>query len=167
VIYSALDDPEDRRHEVSMNITIRHALQSDIPAIIRFNSAIASETENKTLEPEAIKRGVSALFDDPGKGFYIVAEDGGTPVGCLLITYEWSDWRNSYFWWIQSVFVLPEYRRRGIYTMLHGFIEDVARGHADVRGIRLYVDKDNLRAQHVYRTLGMSPARYDMFEKEW
>ncbi len=150
-----------------MNSIIRYALPSDISAVVQFNAAMALETEGKTLDSETLERGVRALFDDPGKGFYVVAESGGIPVGCLLITYEWSDWRNGFFWWIQSVFVLPAYRRRGVYTLLHRFIEACARDHADVRGIRLYVDKDNVRARQVYEALGMTRARYDMFEMEW
>jgi GNAT superfamily N-acetyltransferase len=150
-----------------MNIIIRHASPSDIPAIVAFNSAMARETEGKTLDPETLGRGVGAAFDDSAKGSYFIAEDEGVPVGCLLITYEWSDWRNGYFWWIQSVFVQPAYRRQGVYTMLHRFVESTARQRADVRGIRLYVDRDNVRAQRVYQALGMTRARYDMYEAEW
>jgi ribosomal protein S18 acetylase RimI-like enzyme len=150
-----------------MNITIRHSLPSDIPSIVSFNIAMARETEEKELDTRTVERGVKAIFENSERGFYLLAEDDGAAAGCLLITNEWSDWRNGYFWWIQSVFVKPDYRRQGVYTRLHRFVETMARKQPAVRGIRLYVDKTNSRAQAVYRSLGMTPARYDLFEKEF
>lgn len=150
-----------------MHVTIRHSLPPDISAIVRFNSAMALETEGKTLDPDTIEHGVRAVFENSERGFYLIAEDEGAPVGCLLITTEWSDWRNGYFWWIQSVYVTSEYRRRGVYSRLHQFVEEMARKQRTVRGIRLYVDKDNERAKAVYHSLGMTQARYDMFEIEF
>lgn len=150
-----------------MSITIRHSLPSDIPAIVRFNRAMAFETEGKTLDAGTLEHGVRAVFENSERGFYIIAEDEGAAAGCLLITTEWSDWRNGYFWWIQSVYVTPDCRRKGVYTLLHRSVEKMARAQTTVRGIRLYVDKNNDRAQAVYRSLGMEQARYDLFEKEF
>lgn len=150
-----------------MTVSIRHSLPSDIPALVRFNSAMALETEGKILDAETIERGVKAVFENSERGIYLIAEDEGTAAGCLLITTEWSDWRNGYFWWIQSVYVAPGYRRQGVYTLLHRFAEKMARAQSTVRGIRLYVDKNNDRAQAVYQSLGMDQARYDLFEIEF
>ena len=161
------DASQDDRYYITMAITIRHSLPSDIPSIVGFNRAMARETEDKSLDAATLEHGVRAVFENSERGFYLIAEDDGAAIGCLLITTEWSDWRNGYFWWIQSVYVVPDYRRQGVYTLLHSFVEKVARTQSSVRGIRLYVDKNNDRAQAVYRSLGMSPARYDLFEKEF
>ena len=126
---------------------------------------MARETENKELIPEIILAGVNSLFENPSRGFYIVAEADAQVVACLLITTEWSDWRNGLFWWIQSVFVVPEYRRRGIYRRMYQFIKDQANGEPEVCGFRLYVEQENARAQATYVSLGMSPTPYHLFEE--
>jgi GNAT superfamily N-acetyltransferase len=147
-----------------MLIRIRTATRDDRDALVRFNAAMARETEGKALSVETLQRGVDAVFADANKGFYLIADSGDRPAGALLVTTEWSDWRNAYFWWIQSVYVLPEYRRQGIYTQLHRHVETMAASRPDVCGIRLYVDRDNARAKTTYERLGMKPARYDFYE---
>lgn len=148
------------------NIRIRLARQEDIPVLIRFNQAMAKETEDKNLSYDIIENGVKAVFKDPNKGFYVVAENDTKQIlGCLMITFEWSDWRNAWFWWIQSVYVAPEYRRHGVYRKLYEFIEEKARSESNICGFRLYVDTNNKVAQKVYEKLGMKQSNYLMFEK--
>ncbi|MGD1951307.1 MAG: GNAT family N-acetyltransferase [Leptolyngbyaceae cyanobacterium] len=147
------------------SINIRRAQLSDASAIANFNQAMAWETENKKLISEVILAGVTSLFENPSRGFYIVAEIDAKVVACLMITTEWSDWRNGLFWWVQSVFVLPDYRRRGIYRRMYQFIKDLANREPNVCGFRLYVEKDNVRAQSTYTTLGMSQSPYFLFEE--
>ena len=125
---------------------------------------MALETEGKILDEVTLKNGITAIFDSSEKGFYLVAEVDGNLVGSLLITYEWSDWRNGNLWWIQSVYVRPAYRRQGVYRALHYYVAEGARRQGDVCGLRLYVDKDNSVAQGVYSGLQMRPTNYDMYE---
>ncbi|MCH7736583.1 MAG: GNAT family N-acetyltransferase [Chloroflexi bacterium] len=125
---------------------------------------MAKETEGKILDIEVVRPGVEAVLTRNDLGFYLIAEHSGRPAGQLLITYEWSDWRNSFFWWIQSVYVVPEFRRLGVYKALHYYAAEDARRQGDVRGLRLYVDKDNTIAQGVYAGLRMRPTHYDMYE---
>ena len=145
-------------------MTIREARPDDVDVLVRFNAAMAQETEGKSLDVERLTAGVGAVFEAPEKGFYLVAEVKGSVVGSLLITYEWSDWRNATFWWIQSVYVKPDWRRRGIYRAMHDWVYDAARSRSNVCGIRLYVDLDNEIAQNTYANLGMVRAHYDLFE---
>jgi GNAT superfamily N-acetyltransferase len=145
---------------------IRIATAPDAVELIRFNQAMALETEGKTLSAEVLSPGVEAVFADPQKGFYVVANDNGTIVGGLLITYEWSDWRNKWFWWIQSVYILPEARGIGLYSRLYQFVKQLAEQRGDVCGFRLYVEKENTHAQAVYEKLGMNNSHYLMFEEE-
>jgi GNAT superfamily N-acetyltransferase len=147
-----------------MTIEIRQATIADRDELVRFNEAMARETEGKALDRGQLARGVDAVLGDSSKGFYLVATNEGRVAGGLLITTEWSDWRNAYFWWIQSVFVEPAYRRKGVYTQLHRWVEETARSRRDVCGLRLYVDRDNARAQATYESLGMTRARYDFYE---
>ena len=125
---------------------------------------MALETEGKTLDEPLIREGVDAVFADAGKGFYLVAETEGRVVGSLLITYEWSEWRNATFWWIQSVFVDADYRRRGAYTALHDYVLTQARESEDICGVRLYVERSNHIAQRTYKSLGMDHSHYDLYE---
>ena len=111
-----------------------------------------------------MRAGVTALFDNPDLGFYLVAEASGQAIGQLSITKEWSDWRNSNFWWIQSVYVMADYRRRGVYRAMHNHVLAEARSRADVCGLRLYVDRDNKVAQKVYACLDMQRSHYDLME---
>ncbi|GAB4172570.1 MAG: GNAT family N-acetyltransferase [Calditrichia bacterium] len=146
-------------------MNVRKATDQDIPTIVRFNAAMAQETEQLILNQEILTNGVLRLFRQPEYGFYIVAESGGEVVGCLMITYEWSDWRNGLFWWIQSVYVKPEWRRKKVYSSMINKIKEMAGEDKDVIGFRLYVDKDNKVAQQTYRNQGMSPCHYLMFEE--
>lgn len=133
--------------------------------IAKFNEAMAKETEGKILLPHVVLAGVNHLLKNPSQGFYIVAEVDSKVVGCLMITKEWSDWRNGVFWWIQSVFVEKEYRRRGIYRRMYEFIKELAHAQEDVCGFRLYVERDNTIAQQTYSALGMTPLPYLMYEE--
>ena len=149
-----------------MSITIRIATRDDIAHIAQWNSAMAWETERKTLEPAVIERGVTAVFDEPRRGFYLVAERAGEPAGCLLITYEWSDWRAGDFWWIQSVYVVESARREGVFRQLYEDAKQRAMQSGAV-GLRLYVETENERAQRTYAGLGMERCHYFMYEAEF
>ena len=144
---------------------IRFAEKADGQAMVEFNQAMALETEGKRLDSQVLSNGVSAVFDDDKKGFYVVAEDDGKIVGGLMVTFEWSDWRNGWFWWIQSVYILPEYRGKRIYSFLYDFVKNEAQKQGNVCGFRLYVEKENERAQKVYEKLGMESSHYLMYEE--
>src|ERR687892_594084 len=143
---------------------IRRATPADLESIIGFNAAMARETEGKVLEPSRLLDGVKAVLQREDLGFYLMAEVDGQAVGQLLVTTEWSDWRNAFFWWVQSVYVRPDYRRMGVYRALDQEVRVEAGRRGNVCGIRLYVDGENLTAQQVYRRLGMSQSRYHMYE---
>jgi ribosomal protein S18 acetylase RimI-like enzyme len=148
-----------------MSILIRKAERKDASVIAKYNIAMALETEDKILDPELVNKGVLGLFDRPQAGFYIVAEVDDEIAGCLMITTEWSDWRNGMFWWVQSVYVAPDFRRQGLYSTLYLSIKEMAKDESDVCGFRLYVDKDNTPAQKTYEKLGMIPLHYLMYEE--
>ena len=145
-------------------IKVRQALAAEARRITDFNRAMAMETEGLALKETTVMAGVQALMAHPERGFYLVAEADGVVAGCVLITYEWSDWRNKMFWWIQSVFVKPEYRGRGVYSALYEKVEALAASAGNVCGFRLYVHKGNARAQEVYRSLGMEETPYLVYE---
>ena len=149
-----------------MSIHIRPATRADAANIAAWNTAMAWETERKALDAATIARGVDAVFDEPRRGFYLVAERRGEPVGCLLITYEWSDWRAGDFWWIQSVYVVESARREGVFRTLY---EDARQraSQAGAVGLRLYVETENERAQRTYAGLGMERCHYFMYEAEF
>ena len=147
-----------------MTLTIRRATPADAPVLVAFNAAIAWETEHKRLDPAVLAAGVGAVLADPARGFYTVAERGGEVVGQMMITYEWSDWRNGWFWWIQSVYVAEIARRGGVFRALYRAIERQAAADPSVIGLRLYFETDNARAQATYRALGMSDTAYGMME---
>ena len=126
---------------------------------------MAEETENKTLDRRVLAAGVEAVLNDRSKGFYLLAESDGRPSGGLLITTEWSDWRNARFWWIQSVYVEKDFRRRGLYTELHRAVEEMANSDGQICGLRLYTDRENRSAMSAYRKLGMTASKYVLFEK--
>jgi ribosomal protein S18 acetylase RimI-like enzyme len=153
--------------ETQLKITVRAAEPSDAPIIVEFNQRMAEETEGKRLETEVLSAGVAAVFADRERGFYVVAENEFKEVvGCLLVTFEWSDWRNRLFWWIQSVYVRADYRGRGIYRRLYLRIKEMAReNETPVCGFRLYVEKENETAQKVYERLGMRETVYKMYEE--
>ena len=143
---------------------IRAALSGDAPAIVDFQLRMARETEDLELDRGTVTRGVEAVFADPAKGAYWIAERGGRLAGCLLTTFEWSDWRNGTVLWIQSLYVLPEERGRGIYRALYEHLKRRVEADPGLKGIRLYVDRRNAVAQRVYARLGMTREHYDLFE---
>jgi ribosomal protein S18 acetylase RimI-like enzyme len=147
-------------------VKIRVAERGDAAALVEFNQAMALETEGKTLDPAKISAGVDAVFEDDKKGFYVVAESANGIVGGLMVTYEWSDWRNGWFWWIQSVYILPEGRGQGLYSRMYEFVQQKAAEQGNVCGFRLYVEHGNLHAQKVYEKLGMNSSHYLMYESE-
>lgn len=151
------------------DLRVRLATGEDSDAFVRFNRAMAMETENKHLDEAIVVPGVRAVFEDSARGFYVVAENANDIVAALMVTFEWSDWRNATFWWIQSVYVTPEFRRRGLYRRLYDFVRERARSEGGVCGFRLYVEKSNLAAQRVYESLGMLASDYLMYEEtdEW
>jgi GNAT superfamily N-acetyltransferase len=146
-------------------IQVRIAESTDIETIAELNTAMAWETEQKRLNPATIRRGIRAVLDDSDYGFYVVAEQNDQVVGCLMITYEWSDWRSGRFWWIQSLYVRPDSRRHGVFKRLHDFVKAQALQHAEVCGLRLYVEQSNQVAQQAYRQIGMLPTTYQMYEE--
>jgi ribosomal protein S18 acetylase RimI-like enzyme len=145
-------------------IEIRPALPRDAEAIVGFQIQMALETEELELDLHTVTRGVQAVLDDSTKGQYWVAECAGRLVGSLMTTYEWSDWRDGTVLWVQSVYVDPTLRGRGIYRRLYEYLRDRVLASPDLRGIRLYVDRRNLAAQRIYERLGMSREHYEMFE---
>ena len=144
---------------------IRSACTDDISDIAQFNIAMAQETEERQLDPETIQSGVSSVIQNHAHGFYLIAERDQVAIGSLLITFEWSDWRNGTLWWIQSVYVKPEHRRTGVFKALYDAVIARARAAKSVRGIRLYVEQENLDAQSVYQKLSMQKTPYQMFER--
>jgi GNAT superfamily N-acetyltransferase len=147
-----------------MAVHYRDAVRTDVSDIVDFQVAMAQETEDFALDPVICRRGVEAVFERPSLGRYFVAEQDGRVVASLLITYEWSDWRNGNVWWIQSVYVRPEARRQRIYNGLYEHVRALIQDDDSVRGIRLYVDRRNTPAQEVYRRCGMNGDHYLVFE---
>lgn len=145
-------------------ILVRRAEPNDALLITGFQVDMALETEGKALDESLVSSGAQAIFANPEKGFYLVAEMDGNVVGSLLITYEWSDWRNATFWWIQSVFVDANYRRRGVYTAMHNYVLREAERNDEICGVRLYVERNNHIAQQTYKSLGMAHSHYDLYE---
>jgi ribosomal protein S18 acetylase RimI-like enzyme len=178
----------------AVDIRIRRATRADLPLIVRYNCLMATETERIALDVDDVTAGVRAVLDDTGRGFYLVAEalvtspgegevismdDDGEPVtisspppptwipvGQLLVTYEWSDWRCGDFWWIQSVYVDPHHRRQGVFRTLFDHVRRESEERVDVVGLRLYTEKGNARAQATYESLGMQGERYVIYEME-
>lgn len=146
-------------------LSIRRGRPEDATVLAGFNCAMAAETEGLELLPDVITAGVAAILADPGRGFYLVAELAGEIVGALMVTSEWSDWRNGFFWWIQSVYVRPEHRRCGVYRSLHEHLRQLASSDPCVCGLRLYVERENKRAQATYSRLGMQETHYLLYEE--
>jgi GNAT superfamily N-acetyltransferase len=144
-------------------IQIRKARPSDAPSIIDFQLKMAWETEKIKLVPEIVTKGVDAVFHDQSRGQYYVAESDGKVVASLLITNEWSDWRNCSVWWFQSVYVVLEFRRQGVFRKMYRHIRELAE-EQDIAGLRLYVETKNLKAQKTYEALGMSSEHYAFYE---
>ena len=148
----------------STSILIRPATKADVTVLADFNMRIAKETENLALDPNVITAGVAAIFQKEERGAYFVAEVAGQVAGCLMITHEWSDWRNGDIWWIQSVYVHPDFRRRGVFSALYRHVEKAARAAGAV-GIRLYMEEANKAAQATYERLGMKLGHYRVLEQ--
>ena len=144
---------------------IRRATGRDAATLIAFNCAMAHETEGKLLMPKVIGAGVRHLLLHPEQGFYLVAESGREVIAGLMVTTEWSDWRNGEFWWIQSVYVRAEHRRQGVYRRLYRFVQALAAKKRGVCGFRLYVEQSNRRAQATYRAAGMQRTHYLLYEQ--
>ena len=154
-------------NESMSDVLVRDATRADVPFLANCNIAMAFESEGKHLDRDVLTRGIVAVFDHPERGFYVVAESAGQPVGSLLITHEWSDWRNGGWWWIQSVYVTPDARRGGVFTAMYREVETRARAGTGVIGLRLYVEKENSRAKATYSALGMEPAYYSLYQRSW
>lgn len=150
----------------SVPVCVRPARSDDRDTLTDFNIRLARESEDLCLDPATLRSGVERVLSDPTRGCYFVAEADGAVVGQTLITCEWSDWRNAWFWWIQSVYVHPDYRRHGVFRALYHFIADRARQAGDVCGLRLYVEQHNKRAMQTYERLGMRAAGYVLYESD-
>lgn len=157
------------RSDLSMttDIIIRAATLSDLAFIIESNAAMAWETEFKTLDKDVLRKGVEKVLNEPRRGFYRVAERKGVAVGCLMVTYEWSDWRDGDWWWLQSVYVIPAARRSGVFRTLYRDTECLARDTDGVVGLRLYVEKENRVAKRTYVSLGMRDSGYKLLQSGW
>jgi GNAT superfamily N-acetyltransferase len=154
-----------QRSATAPQLRIRLGSAADLAFLAANHRAMAWETERKRLDPAVARRGTGALLRDPGRGFYLVADVDGRPAGQLLVTHEWSDWRDGDFWWIQSVFVRPAFRGRGVYGALHETVLALARRAPDVCGVRLYTTGTNRRAQRIYERLGMERTPYVVYEQ--
>ena len=150
-----------------MAIPVRLARSEDVAVLVAFQQAMATETEDKGLDPVRLKQGIEYLLEHPQEGYYLVADVEGQAVGSLMVTFEWSDWRNGRVWWIQSVYVAQTHRRRGIYAALHAEICRRAKQDPQACGIRLYVENENTGAQQTYLALGMAETHYRIFEEEF
>jgi len=148
-----------------MSVTIRRATLDDAPVICDFNRRLALESEGKTLDPAVLGAGVAALLNDPARGVYFVAQNGGQVVGQIMMTPEWSDCRNAWMWWIESVYVRSDVRRQGVFRALYDHIYRTASADLSVVGLRLYVEQNNHAAQQTYRRLGMEPMNFFLFHK--
>jgi len=147
-----------------MKLLVREAKKGDICKIVEFQMAMAMETESLELDRDVLSLGVNAVLEDPSKARYFMAEEDGNSIGMLMITLEWSDWRNGWVWWIQSVYTSPECRGKGVYKLLYRHIKSLVERSDNIRGIRLYVDKRNVTAQKVYKALEMNGDHYTTYE---
>jgi GNAT superfamily N-acetyltransferase len=148
-----------------MPLTVRRGTAVDAPTIVEFNRRLAEESEGKTLDMKVLAAGVASVLADPHKGPYFLAEDNGEILGQMQVTYEFSDWRNGWFWWIQGVYVRPEARRRGVFRALYEHVADTAKNDPEVIGLRLYVESDNKLAHETYLRLGMEWTDYLLMER--
>ena len=148
---------------------VRLAESRDLESLVTFNLALARETEGRQLDRALLQAGVESLLVDSAKGFYVVMEHlpSGRTIGQLLITFEWSDWRNAVFWWLQSVYVQKEWRRHGVFKQLYDHVLREGKRQGNVAGIRLYVEQDNAVAQGVYAHVGLSASPYKVLETDF
>jgi GNAT superfamily N-acetyltransferase len=151
--------------EEETEILVRRATLAEAATLAEFNMAMAGETEARVLDRDTLTAGVHHLFHDEQRGFYLVAELSNQVRGALLITYEWSDWRNGLFWWIQSVYVDPQARRQGVFTALYRQVKQMAQDDSSVCGLRLYMEQNNATARSVYTGVGMTETPYQVYEE--
>ncbi len=149
---------------MSIPPTVRRGAAADCETLAGFNRAMARESEGVEISREVAESGIAGLLARPDHGFYLVAERDGKVIGSLMVTPEWSDWRSGFFWWVQSVYVRPEHRRRGVYRALYEHVLEEARGTEGVCGVRLYVERENTGARRVYERLGMHETPYRLYE---
>lgn len=148
-------------------IRVRPARQADVSLMARWAEAMALESEDRQLDSATVRRGIQMAVDDVQRGRYFIAETAsGEPIGTLMLTWEWSDWRNAWWWWIQSVYVVVEHRRRGVYRAMYAHVLALAEADAAVCGLRLYVERENVNARRTYEFLGMQDSGYRMYEKD-
>ena len=147
-----------------MSITIRKAVLSDLPVLITLQQKLAFETEGVQLDPGILEKGLKAMFQDHNKGYYSLAELNNEIVGCFMLTHEWSDWRNGRAYWLQSVYVVESYRKHGVFKSMFSYVQQLISSDSQAVGLRLYVDRSNVRAQQVYKAIGMNGDHYMMFE---
>ena len=150
---------------MASGVTCRAAKAGDLDFLVRATLGNAWETERLRLDEAVVRRAIQDLLADPVKGRSFVAQDKGTVIASLYVTYEWSDWHGAWYWWIQSLFVAPDRRGQGVYTRLYGFVQQQARKAGNVRSIRLYVEKANEKGLRAYRGHGMKEAPYIVFEQ--
>lgn len=148
-------------------LLVRDAEDRDLETLAKFNIALAWETEQKRLELPVVTRGLQTLLSNPRHGFYTVAEIAGEVAGCIMVTYEWSDWRCGLFWWVQSVYVKPEFRRQGVFRRLYESLKEKASREQNVCGFRLYVEHSNHTGQHTYAGVGMKETSYKFYEESF
>lgn len=147
-----------------MSYEIQIATKEHAAFIVDFQIKMALETESLTLDRNTVTKGVQAVFKNPSLGQYFIAKEKNKVIASLLITYEWSDWRNAKVWWIQSVYVCPENRRKGVFSQFYSLIKGLVEKSEDAGGLRLYVDKTNVSAQKTYQKVGMNGEHYQLFE---
>ena len=145
-------------------ITVQKALPKHIDVLIDFQQRLAYESEEVTLDAATLRKGMEAMFADPGKGLYYIASDGEDVVGCHMITYEWSDWRNGMAWWLQSVYVRESHRKKGVFKIMYDNVISMIKKDPNLIALRLYVDKSNERAMKVYAAMGMDGSHYTVYE---
>jgi len=147
-----------------MTLIVRPAIATDLMMIVRFNAALALETEGRILDAERLRKGVEAVLADPEKGRYFIAEEHGRTVGQVMVTFEWSDWRNAHFWWLSSIYVAERSRGRGVFQEIFNHLNSLASSEPEVCGLRLYVARGNTQAAQAYRNVGMSDSGYLVLE---
>jgi ribosomal protein S18 acetylase RimI-like enzyme len=147
-----------------IEIRIRRAVKQDIPSLMNCQKQLAFETEGLELDPDKLQKGMMAIFNGAGRGYYSVAEVKNEIAGCYMITYEWSDWRNGWVYWLQSVYVKESFRNSGVFKQMFNELLTEINGNSEIVGLRLYVDKSNVRAQQVYSAMGMDGEHYNVYE---
>lgn len=153
---------------MASDLLIRQGELGDLQVLVEFNQALIYETENKQLPINDINAGVETLLKNPSLGFYLLAQKNNQVVGSLMVTTEWSDWRNGLYWWIQSVYIHPDFRRQGVFKALYQAVKQQAKTQTSglkVSGFRLYVEKENVIAKRTYQSLGMEKSHYEIFEE--